>query len=75
MRALTFLVFGGVAIALALWMALPVGVNLPDSWFGALLIALLIAAGCALVYAGVRALKKQSHSRRKSKPNTPSVTP
>lgn len=59
MRALTFFVFGGVAIALALWMALPVGVNLPDSWFGALLIALLVAAGCALVYAGVRALKKQ----------------
>jgi hypothetical protein len=59
MRALIFFIFGLAAIFLALWMVLPVMVNLPDSWFGALLVFLLLAGGSALIYLAAREFRKR----------------
>jgi hypothetical protein len=57
---------GIAAIALALWMMLPVVVNLPDSWFGMLVIAALLVGGGALVYRGAKAFRKVNRLRRHS---------
>ena len=47
------MIIGGlVAIALALLMVLPVGVNLPASWFGIVLMVLFAVVGAWLVYKG-----------------------
>jgi hypothetical protein len=59
MIALIFFIFGLAAIFLALWMVFPVMVNLPDSWFGALLVFLLLAGGSALIYLGAKAFRKR----------------
>jgi hypothetical protein len=59
MSALIFFVFGVAAIFIALWMVFPVMVNLPDSWFGALLVLLLLAGGSALIYLGAKAFQKR----------------
>ena len=68
MRAMIYIILGVVAILLALWMALPVVVNLPDSWFGALLIVLLLAGGGAMVALGIRALRKAKSSHQENNP-------
>jgi hypothetical protein len=44
------------AVLLALFMVLPVAVNLPDSWFGALLAVLIGAIGIVLVAVHSRRL-------------------
>jgi hypothetical protein len=48
--------FGVLLLLLAILMVLPVGVNLPASWFGVVLIAAASGAGVALVYRGARRL-------------------
>ena len=42
----------------ALLLALPVGVNLPDSWPGAVIIAFLIISGALLIYRGIHGAKE-----------------
>lgn len=49
-------VIGLSALLLAALMVLPVAVNLPASWFGALLALVFVAGGAALVYRGGRRL-------------------
>lgn len=67
MQALILLVLGIAAIGLALWMVLPVMVNLPDSWFGALLIGLLLAGGSVLVYRARKSSERnRKHHRRRT---------
>ena len=48
------IVGGMAAIALAGLMILPVGVNLPESAFGAILIVFFAAGGVWLIYKGIR---------------------
>ena len=47
---------GGLLLLLALFLVLPVGVNLPASWFGVVLIVAAAVAGFSLVYRGARRL-------------------
>ncbi len=51
---------GALALVVALGLALPVGVNLPESWFGVVIIAAIASAGLALVYRGMRRLLVRS---------------
>ena len=47
------MVLSGLALVLiALLMVLPVAVNLPDSWFGAMLAFAVLAAGVGCMYYG-----------------------
>lgn len=57
------ILLGTVLCILSLLMVLPVLVNFPASWFGALIALLLGAIGVALVYRSVGALR-----RRKANP-------
>ena len=43
---------GLAAVVIALAMVLPVAVNLPDSWFGAILAFAVLALGIAFMYFG-----------------------
>ena len=43
---------GLAAVGIALAMVLPVAVNLPDSWFGAILAFAVLALGIAFMYFG-----------------------
>ena len=60
--------FGAIAgialIAIALMVAVPVGMNLPKSWAGAVLVLVLGGAGVALVVAHLR-LGHRGQRRRK----------
>lgn len=47
-------------ILLALWLLIPVAVNWPDSWLGAVSVAMLVTAGVGLVRRGAR-LRKAQH--------------
>jgi hypothetical protein len=55
---LGLLVLGISIIGLGLFMFLPVAVNLPESWFGAVLALALLGIGGALVYAAGRNFRK-----------------
>ena len=47
------MVLGGLgAVFIALLVALPVAVNLPDSWFGAMLAFVVAAVGIGFMYHG-----------------------
>jgi hypothetical protein len=47
------MVLGGLgAVFVALLVALPVAVNLPDSWFGAMLAFVVAAVGIGFMYHG-----------------------
>jgi len=54
--ALGTVVLGLALCLLSLLMVLPVGVNLPASWFGVVLIVAIACGGVALVYRGGRKL-------------------
>jgi hypothetical protein len=54
MRAILLIVSGCAALILGLFLVLPVAVNLPDSWFGVVLIILLLVGSGLLLYKGVR---------------------
>jgi hypothetical protein len=51
-------VLGVTLLLAALILALPVGVNLPDSWPGAAIIALLLISGALLIYRGMHRAKE-----------------
>ena len=58
------MLIGGLgAIGLAVLMILPVGVNLPASWFGGLLIVLIAGLGAWLSYHGGKRLLRSRRSR------------
>jgi len=44
-------------VLLGLFMVIPVAVNLPDSWFGAVLAILIIAIGSGLIWRGTSGRK------------------
>lgn len=67
MRALLFIVSGCAALILGLFLVLPVTVNLPESWFGVVLILLLIVGGGLLLYKGVRILWRPEQSKKGAK--------
>ena len=60
MVALIFLFLGFVAVMMALSLLIPVAVNFPASWFGALEILLLLSGGGAMIYLGVKII----HARK-----------
>ena len=45
---------GIAAVLLSVLMILPVAVNLPDSWFGAVLALAFAVGGCMLIYRAAR---------------------
>jgi hypothetical protein len=57
LAGIAMLIVGVCAIGLGLFMVLPVAVNLPDSWFGAVLTIVLLGGGVALVYVSGRNLR------------------
>ena len=60
----TTMIIGGLAlIGLAVLMILPVGVNLPASWFGGLLIILIAGLGVWLIYNGGNRLLNSNSTR------------
>jgi threonine/homoserine/homoserine lactone efflux protein len=59
-RSVLMIVVGCALLLLALMLVLPVGVNLPASWFGVVIILVLVATAGWLLYKGVRTLLKPS---------------
>ncbi len=59
MPAILLLLVGIAFVALGLFMVIPVAVNLPDSWFGALLAILVTAIGVGLIWRGSKGRKSQ----------------
>lgn len=53
-RSVLTIVVGCALLLLALMLVLPVGVNLPASWFGVGIIVVLVATAGWLLYKGVR---------------------
>jgi hypothetical protein len=53
-------VLGIAMLLLALFMALPVAVNLPDAWFGALLALALGSIGVTLVVVSLRRMRART---------------
>jgi len=62
MRAVVMIVLACALLVLALLLVIPVGVNLPDSWFGVVLIALLIGGASVLIYKAVQSIRRSKQS-------------
>ena len=59
------LIVGGLAaILLGLLIIVPVGINLPDSWFGIVLVLLLVGNGVWLIHKAARRLKRGKNSSK-----------
>jgi uncharacterized membrane protein YfcA len=56
------LIAGGLCVLLGLFVAIPVAVNLPESWFGGALAIALLAVGVALIYGSVQNRKALQRS-------------
>lgn len=62
-----FLIVLGVTLLLvALWLMLPVLVNLPASWPGALIALLFAVTGLVLIYRSWRALRERTAKQSSS---------
>ncbi len=57
LAATGMLIAGILGIGVGLFMALPVAVNLPDSWFGAVLAIAFVGGGIALLYGAARGFR------------------
>jgi len=57
---------------LGLFFILPVAVNLPDSWFGVVIVVLLIAGGAMFMFKGAMAIRHHFREQSVSKSNPPS---
>ena len=64
MKSLILCLIGVVSIIMAAFLALPVAVNFPDSWFGLLEVVLLVAGGASLIVSGMKNLRRRSVSSR-----------
>lgn len=59
------MIVGGLAaILLGLLIIGPVGINLPDSWIGIVLVLLLVGSGVWLIYKAARRLVRGKDSSR-----------
>jgi ABC-type multidrug transport system permease subunit len=59
MVAVAMLLAGMVLVFLGIFTGIPVVVNLPDAWFGAVLAVVLLACGAGLIGASSRKLKQR----------------
>lgn len=58
MRAVLMILGACVLLTVAALLVIPVAVNLPDSWFGGVLIVLLVGGALVLVYKAIQAIRR-----------------